>query len=348
MLKQRKPCRRNHCLDTALYRKEKVLDNKITIILEAQHGRMGLNFRAEIGSFKLIQKSCRWHVFFGGDEEGVDVQHCPDFYVYGSAPQRGVVTVRLVDSVFQWHEVDHARNVLSTLRADCLGTSRALVKVSSGGDVAGSNLTGKVKIKLADGRTTTQVVPASQVEAIDGALWIPKWLAWDRAKGRGSLAGPFRLPEPMEAALAAIEHEFERQVKLLQEIAIPLLEKWNTEAPARAAKEAQEKEQQLAEYAQSRALAEQERRMEKEREQVKQQKALKRILALPIHAENVVVTARDWIRVKGSFCKQEWEVQDATVRVSGKRAYIFAPGKEEPVCWKPLNTIEIVRSQAGA
>lgn len=323
------------------------MGTKKTIILESSNGFMGINFRAEIGSFKLIQEKYRWRVFFNSDEKGVLVEHCPDFYRRGISWSEGAITVRLVNSEFQWQEVEHARRVLATLRDDCLGSYRALVKVRSGGDVPGSNLAGKVKIMLSDGRTTTKVVPASQVEAINGELWIPRWLAAEKTKGMGSLAGPFCLPEAIEAGLASIEREFEHQIKLLQEIADPWLEKWISEAPARALKNAQEKEQQLAAAARATELAEQVRRIEKEKQQAKKEKNLKRLHALPIRAQNVTVKGRDWLRAKGNFFAQEWEILDATVRVSGKRAYIFVAGSYEPVCWKPLQTIEIIQNHAG-
>lgn len=219
--------------------------------------------------------------------------------------------------------------------------AQVLYLQGQGGDVAGSDLDGKVRIKLLDGKSTTKVVPASHVEAIGGKLWIPRWLASQKANGR-QLAGPFRLPEPVEAGLFAIERELELQVKLLEEAARPLIKFWIDAAPERAALEEQEMQERQAEQARRQLLADKASRLE----MAKKKKSIERIHALPIHAKNAKVQGRDWVRKNGNFKSVGWELENATVRVSGKRAYIFLHGQDQPEFWKPLNTIQIIRSQA--
>ena len=77
-----------------------------------------------------------------------------------------------------------AQAAFQKLRDVLMRSHRGLIRVNSGGDVKGSDLAGKIKIRLDDGRSITRIVPASQVEALDGKLWIPRWLAIEKADGK--------------------------------------------------------------------------------------------------------------------------------------------------------------------
>lgn len=309
-----------------------------TIFLEATCcSHIGLAFKANIGSFKVSKQDRCFRICFGTDAKGLAILQLPNFSKTITVP------LRSSPPEFDWQLLEVARNGLRQLRATCLGSYSALVHVGSGGDVACSDLAGRVKIKLLDGRTTTKVVPASQVESIDGKFWIPRWLALKKANNQ-ELAGPFRLPDTIEAGLCGLEKELEVQAKLLAETAGAFLEKWIEAAPARAVLEEQRLQERQAASARERALAEEASRLSMAKKLAQKHKALERIKALPVYAENVKVQGKDWSRENGNFESFEWEFESATVHVSGTRAYIFLPGQAEPEFWKPLNSITIVGS----
>lgn len=223
------------------------------------------------------------------------------------------------------------------MRDAFIRSHRALVRVNSGGDVKGSDLAGKVKIKLVDGSFITRTVPASQVEAIDGHLWIPRWLAIEKAEGRAFI-GETRLPFVLESAIARINVELARQVALLEEQALPLQEAERINAPLRAQRALEEKE-----AARIKKELEEVGLKKREAKQIKADaKAAERLANLPIHAQGVTVKGKDWEKNRDNFYVKEWTIENATVRTSGTRAYIFEDEHAlKPMFWKPMHTLEI-------
>lgn len=240
-----------------------------------------------------------------------------------------------------WGDIGKLRTAIAKLRTDCSCAYGSLVQVTSGGDVQKSDLAGRVKIKLVDGTTKTRVVPASQVEAQDGKLWIPRWLAIEKTDSK-NFAGAVRLPELAEVGLRKIEENLDLQIQLLTKAAEPFQAAERIEAPLRAVRQEQERLQQ-----ERKRVAEQAERIKLiEKAGAQKAKRAAQILALPIYAENVTVKGRDWETKKGNFVVTEWEIEKATVRVSGTRAYIFEEGKTP--FWKPLDKITIVASSVAA
>lgn len=289
----------------------------------------GLSFEAKIGHFRVRQENRSIRVFFDGDEKEVVINRLPAF-------QEHIFVYMKTGGELDWDSVEKTRQALAQLRTECMKSYRALIQVNSGGDVAGSHLAGKVKIKLADGSITTRVVPASQVEALEGKLWIPRWLAIDKTKTREFLS-KIRLPEAIEMALSRIERELECQVKLLKEAVLPFQDAERREAPLRAARreaERTERKAQIKREDEARARTAEKLLAEGER-------AAKRIRELPALTKNVTVTGRDWVKNRGEIKVVEWEIKNATVRTSGTRAYIFAHDEDKAKFWKPVKTITI-------
>jgi len=302
----------------------------------------GLSYKEKVGvlCFEVFPSQRRARVFFDGHAEGLSID-TRELGVMGRLKDEIRVQARIKTGgdLELLHE-DSARAWLTTLRQRCLESYRALVPVRSAGQHS-SPLAGKVKIKLANGRETTKTVPASQVEEIEGRLFIPFWLAKEKASP-GSLHGDRRLPIAVEAALSKLQNDLELHISRLKDAALPLQEAERLEAPRRAQRVAEE-------WAEISALAKQ-RAMEEARakekfEEVAKKRALMataKICALPIYAENATVKGRDWIKKAGQFSAEEWLIERATVRVSGTRAYIFTNGSTKPGFFKPLHTIEII------
>lgn len=294
----------------------------------------GLKFDATVAEIKIELVGGTKRVFVPGDEKGVVVDRgFPAVF-----PEVTVQAWITTGGELKWDDnLSKAYAALQTLRDAFIRSHRGLVRVYSGGDVKGSDLAGKVKIKLVDGNFITRTVPASQVEAIDGQLWIPRWLAIQKADGK-SFTGETRLPFVLESAIVRMDAELARQIELLKELAQPLQESERIDAPLRAkraeeAKEAARIKKELEEVELNKRRAKQEKA---------DAKAAERIANLPIHALDVTVKGKDWEKYKGNFYTKEWTVEHATVRLSGTRAYIFDDEHAlKPLFWKPLHTLEI-------
>ena len=81
---------------------------------------------------------------------------------------------------------------------------------------------------------------------------------------------------------------------------------------------------------------------EKKRIREKQEK----FMALPVHAINATIKGNDWSRKSGQAIKTPWIRENATVRLSGTRAYIFTNGQPLPDFHKPLKTIQIIHTDS--
>jgi hypothetical protein len=294
----------------------------------------GLKFDATFGELKIELVGGTTRVFVPGDEKGVVVDRgFPALF-----PEIHVQAWIATGGELEWDgNLSKAHAALQILRNAFIRSHRGLVRVYSGGDVKGSDLAGKVKIKLVDGSLITRTVPASQVEAIDGHLWIPRWLAIKKADGKG-FTGETRLPFVLESAIARIDAELARQVELLKELALPLQDAERIDAPLRAKRAEEEKE--------AARIKKEIEKVEFIKRRAKQDKAdakaTERLANLPIHAQGVTVKGKDWEKYRGNLRSKEWAIEHATVRLSGTRAYIFEDElAQKPMFWKPLHTLEI-------
>lgn len=302
------------------------------ILLEAPLAKL----RLEIGEvkFERQKKPGAIRLFLDGDAKGVFID---DKFLF-QLPRSSRLDM-MTGGALKWDGLDKIKQALASLRAACLASWRALIHVTSGGDVAGSDLAGKVKIKRADGTSTTRTVPASQVEAADGRLWIPRWLAIEKAGE--NLAGEARLPDVLEVAISRLEKELALQVAVMEEAMKPLQEAECIEAPLRAARAERERVEEAARRERERA----EEAARRERAEAEAAKRSQRIRELPIHAQGVTLRIRDWVKHKGRFVPEDWDIENATVRVSGQRAYIFEGDAEEPLCKKSVRNISIVQPE---
>jgi hypothetical protein len=294
----------------------------------------GLNFEAKFGEIKTVVTGGTTRVFLAGDDKGVVV----DRGFLMTFPQANVCARIAAGGELIWDDApSKAQAAFQKLRDVLMRSHRGLIRVNSGGDVKGSDLAGKIKIRLDDGRSITRIVPASQVEALDGKLWIPRWLAIEKADGKAFL-GETRLPFVLESAIARIDAELARQVALLQQQVLPLQAAERINAPIRA--------QQAIKDAETAKIQNELKAQALEKQQKKQQiadaKAQARIASLPIHAQNVTVKGRDYETRRGQLFSKEWELENVTVRVSGTRAYIFEDENAvKPMFWKPLDKLKI-------
>lgn len=294
----------------------------------------GLDFAAQFGEIEIVQTGGTSRVFLAGDDKGVVV----DRGYLMTFPQVNAVARIAAGGELKWDDApSKAQAALQTFRDLFIRSHRGLIRVNSGGDVKGSDLAGKIKIKLDDGRFITRTVPASQVEALDGKLWIPRWLAIEKADGK-AFTGETRLPFVLEVAIARIEAELARQVVLLQEQALPLQEAERVNAPVRAQQAIKDAEAaKIQSELKAQALAKQQKK-----QQIADAKAQARIASLPIHAQNVTVRGRDYETRRGQLFSNEWELENVTVRVSGARAYVFKDeNAAKPLFWKPLEKLNI-------
>lgn len=246
-----------------------------------------------------------------------------------------MVAVAHIDEggALRWFGLAELRADLELLRKQCLGSWRALIPVTAkGGKSADGPLgAGQVYITLGDGKKVLRWVPASQVEGIDGGLYIPYWLAREKTK-QTTFLGERRLPEALAAALDKLQGDFERHVLMLHAAAEPYQDAERREQPlraVRAAEDAAQSERQREEY----------RRL--------REKQTARLAGLPVHAANVRVEGADWSRRKGQVLRTPWAIDNATVRTSGTRAYIFRAGESRPAFWKPLNCISVTPMPSG-
>jgi hypothetical protein len=294
----------------------------------------GLDFEAQFGEIKIVQTGGATRVFVSGDDKGVVV----DRGFSMTFPKVNVSARIVAGGELKWDDApSKAQAALQTLRDVFIRSHRGLIRVNSGGDVKGSDLAGKIKIKLDDGCSITRTVPASQVEALDGKLWIPRWLAIEKADGK-AFTGETRLPFVLEGAIARIEAELARQVALLQEQSLPLQEAERINAPIRAQQAIQAKEAaKIQNELEAQASAKRQKK-----QQIAEAKAQARIASLPIHAQGVTVRGINYETWRGQLIAKEWELENVTVRVSGTRAYVFEDENAvKPLFWKPLEKLSI-------
>lgn len=296
-------------------------------------GIAGLPFHKPIGIINTQLDKSFTRVMFDPGDKGIAIFRMPRI-------PRNVVIRMKTGGELDLEEVNGLRTALHALRNELLNSFSGLIQVTSGGDVPNSNLAGRVKVKLGDGTTKTRTIPASQVEAHDGKLWIPRWLAVEKT-GAKAFAGAVRLPERAEIRLRAIEDELELQLKVLIEAARPLQDAERQAAPLRQARYELERKQAAE------AQVEEQRQRERLalKSAIQKEKSEKRISNLPVHAEDVIVKGRDWTQKKGRLVATDWVITRATVRVSGGRAYIFEGGKKP--FWKPLDKITITTPEQG-
>lgn len=299
----------------------------------------GLEFNAEIAPFnysRVGQGMLR--VFVGDDEKGVVIST-------SIAPNlSGSVQAHIVQGgELRWYwsgsagseVLDLVRNEMARIRQLCHQSWRALIPVNSAGPVVGSALARKVKIKLADGRVLTRTVPNSQVAQLDKKLWIPRWLAIEKA-GNEEFLGESRLPESLTIAFDQMKEEFERQVLLLSAAARPFQEAERLEAPLR---EARQKAELVA--AQQKAALQREVEIAKEQERqrrLSESKAKRDATVEAIHGATVT-----WFINVGSLKKPRFvflSEENCTVRMRGSFVYITLPDGEE--LRRQPQTVEVV------
>lgn len=233
-------------------------------------------------------------------------------------------------------------NQLAALRENCLQSYRALIPVSSAGSVEGSILAGRVKIRLASGKALTRVVPASQVEAHNGKLWIPRWLAIEKTEMR-HFAGVARLPEEVERGFDELMNAYERNIQLLILEATPYQEAEIIEAPIRQKREEEERrvtaerkeaEAKKAELVRVKLEEQAKRRRAKALEKMRERDAT----IEPIH--NATVT---WFVDEGT---KKWPKvvfrteKKCTLRMRGQYIYITLPDGTE--LKRQPQTVEII------
>ncbi len=181
------------------------------------------------------------------------------------------------------------------------------------------------------------------MEDIDGQLFIPLWLAIEKAR-TNKFKGSRRLTPAVEAALSKLERDLGLCILRLQEVARPLQEAERIDAPIRHKRMEEEQAQRIA-MAKIEAEATRQR-VAKHNQEVEEKEAKRSaaLLTLPVLASNVTVRGHDWEKRAGIFYKKAWELHGATVRTSGSRAYIFLSDPTKPDFWKPLNCIKIVEA----
>jgi hypothetical protein len=299
----------------------------------------GLNFVATFGEFKtVVDPTGSTRVFVAGDEKGVVVGRgfrIPTICVLAKIQKGG-------ELIFD-KSLNAAQMLFQTLRDEFRKSYRGLVRVYSGGDVAGSILAGKVKIKLTNETFITRTVPASQVEAIDGKLWLPKWLVLEKTREilehtGCSFTGERCIPSVLEEGILKMESELIKQVALLTEKAKQFQAIERIEAPLRAKHALEALEAQRI----KKVFEQEDLKKRLARKVNADAKAALRLSNLPIHAQGVNVRGKDWETKKGRMYSTDWEIKGATVRVAGTRAYIFQDeNAKEPRFWKPLHTLQI-------
>lgn len=293
----------------------------------------GLKFQATLGTLSTSIEKGRTRVFLGTDAKGISIDKMPKF--------ESDIWVRMcAGGDLDLREVDAFRTGLSSLRAELLRSYSALIQVGSGGDVAHSDLAGRVKIKLTDGSVKTRTVPASQVEGRGKKLFIPRWLAIEKT-GQQAFLGEVCLPELAEVGVTSLEYELSRQLAVFCDAAKPYQDAERKAAPLREAQRQKEREER--ELLRVQAMAKQKQLAQQIASQ--QAASAERVANLPLLAANVTVHGKDWTKKHGRLIPTDWIIDSADVRVSGKRAYIFRDGKE--LFWKPVDKITIDHGESS-
>lgn len=314
------------------------LQNRKTIrVLVCGDGR-GFKYDAHIGDIEIHMTAPNLaRVFLPGHENGAVISW--DWNVFPESISKFPMTVgalgKLMDGGgFDVTHADTFRAWLVSIKMRFLDSYITLIRVRSGGG-HDSPLAGKVKIRLAGGKDVVRLVPVSQVHEVGGKLYIPLWLANEKAMG--ALAKEERLlPDELARALSNLEREFELRLAQMCAEAAPYQEAERIEAPKRAARREAERVEHL-EAARVEALAAKEKAAEREKQQMqKEKKKTEKLRSLPIHAANVTVRGQDWSRRGGQYIKEEWIIEDATIKISGTRAYIFKQNEDQPLFFKPL------------